>query len=818
MEILASAVGALLVEPCRALFTLLRAKLKNPFHFTANLRDLDAEMEGLIQRRDQLSERLRLIATAGLQEPSGVRDWLGNVNTLEARVRALKQDLASGPTNSERSCCLRCSKLSDHVAIRLAEARQLTTDGEILDGVIGPDPSIVRTEHMPAPDIEDQATASRNMANVMALLSREDVKRIGIWGMGGVGKTTLVQNINNKLSGSNSFDIVMWITVSNRYPLETESELTKVQNLIAKRLKLELPEERLETRTSQLHARLMMEKTFLLILDDVWNPIDLDRLGIPEPCVHRGGRIILTTRSYDVCSQMSDVTLKIEALNEDEAWSLFCKSAGEVATWKEIEPLAKAITKECGGLPLAINVVGASLKRKRMVEVWKDALNALHRSEPPIGSGIENKVYNPIKWSYDLLPDECIKSCFLFCCLFPDDYEIDVERLVRYWLAEGLLMGHHDIEEVINRGITIIETLKDRSLLEEGGKFMPAVKMHDIIRDVSIWISSLTKKDKCRSLVRFRIGIHKMGEDELLVKSYTRVSFMCNEISELPDALEECPTVSTLLLQENHMLEHIPDVFLPAFKSLKILDLSNCHGIKSLPPCLDQLVELRALLLQSCKSLETLPPVGGLAKLEELVISHTSLAALPQETTDSLLNWMEKLAKFQFYIGAPNIEFRMSDRYSTNRVIFKDIHAWGERMEWLFAYTNCINFSCLDGLDTMFQKLVANSDEVGCFDTVVFLDISAYTGFFGVGRNAKLDMLPNLEKICLNYVTNLSCASTLASQLGLRFSKLRYIRVKQVPTAEIFSLPRHRHYNTLTGKAPRHLHRILRAGGRNLQA
>ncbi|KAL0379755.1 UNVERIFIED_CONTAM: Disease resistance protein [Sesamum angustifolium] len=120
----------------------------------------------------------------------------------------------------------------------------------------------------------------------------------------------------------------MWITVSNRYQ-ETESELKKVQNLIAKRLKLELPEESIETRTSQLRARLLMEKAFLLILDDVWHPIDLDRLGIPEPQVLRGGKIILTARSSNICSQMADVTLKIEALNEDEAWRMFCKSAGE---------------------------------------------------------------------------------------------------------------------------------------------------------------------------------------------------------------------------------------------------------------------------------------------------------------------------------------------------------------------------------------------------------------------------------------------------------------------------------------------------------
>ncbi|KAL0379745.1 UNVERIFIED_CONTAM: Disease resistance protein [Sesamum angustifolium] len=738
MEVLASTVGALLAEPCRALFTFLRTKLKNPFHFSANLRHLDAEMEFLIQRRHQLSQRLQLVAQAGLQEPSGVREWLAKVDTLVARWRSLKQDLDSSARNSERSCCLRCSRLSDHVAIRLGEARQLKSDLETLDVMnIGPDPSIVTTEHMPAPTIEDQATASRNMAKVMDLLRREDVQRIGILGMGGVGKTTLVQNINNKLSGSDSFSIVMWITVSNRYP-ETESELKKVQNLIAKRLKLELPEESIETRTSQLRARLMMEKAFLLILDDVWNPIDLDRIGIPEPQVLRG----------------------------------------EVATWEEIQPLAKAITKECGGLPLAIIVVGASLKRKTVVEVWKAALNALRRSEPPIGSGLEDKVYNPIKWSYDLLPDECIKSCFLFCCLFPDDYEIDVRRLVRYWLAEGLLEDHHDIEEVMSRGITKMSAY-------------PLLGQE---------------------------GLEEMREDKPSVKSYNRVSFMGNEIRELPNALEECPTVTTLLLQKNRKLKHIPDDFLPAFKSLKILDLSGCRSIKSLPPCLDQLVELRVLLLESCKSLESFLQLEGLlnsnlsnledlylcgngqlkfvgeseeieAQLREIMslkrLSYLTIglgrSASTLETTDSLLNWMKKLNRFDFFIGEGESEYPWPRRMCNKTLFFTGIHLWGERIEWLFANTNYICFRGCEGLDTMFHKLVAFGDEVGCFDTVKSLVIKTYSGSFGVGSNAKLVMLPNLEDIFLIEVTNLSCASTLASQLGLKFSKLRFFHFYSCP-------------------------------------
>ncbi|KAL0397651.1 UNVERIFIED_CONTAM: Disease resistance protein [Sesamum calycinum] len=857
MEVVASVVGSLLAEPCRALFTFLRDKIRNPLHFTANLRALDKEMEDLMERRNQLREHLALSATAGIQAPSQVRDWLGQVNRLEDQVRSLKHDLALRAGNSACSYCLCCTNLSDQAAHRLGEARKLTSDGEFLQCMAGPDPSIVRSEYIPAPTIDDQATASRNMAKVMDLLSSKDVKRIGIWGMAGVGKTTLIKNINNKLTRpspvSDSFSIVIWITVSNKTQ-ETEFELKKVQQLIADRLKLTLTEESMETRAIRLHARLMMVKTFLLILDDIWDPIDLDLVGIPAPDVHKGGKLILTTRFSNVCLQMTDVTLKIEVLNEEEAWRLFCRSAGEVATSEEVEPLARSITKECAGLPLAIDVVGASLRGKIMIELWNDALNALRRSEPLIRGRIEDRVYNPIKWSYDVLPNECIKSCFLFSCLFPEDFQINVNTLVRYWLAEGLLEEHLDIEEVMDRGVAIIETLKDCSLLEHVDR--SAVKIHDVIRDVSVWISSSLERE-CKSLVRSGIGLHKMRKDELLIKSYKRVSFMDNQMRELPDALGECPTTSTLLLQRNKMLEEIPGKFLLAFKSLRILDLSECTSIKSLP-ALDRLTELRALLLDKCSNLETLPPVGGLAKLQVFVCSETRIATLPQgmekltslklldlsynrltvipvgtmsclsnlehldirgnsklkfigergyistqfeeilsnerlidlfidvdnsactlERTDTLLNRIKKLKRLELSIGLGHRPVKFpagSGGHFMKLVSLNDIHLWGERIEWLFASTHSITFTHCKGLSSMFEKLVANSNEVGCLDTLWRLNISNCADWVGVGSNAKFDMLPNLKDIYISTFTNMSCILDLALPLGLKLSRLRRIR------------------------------------------
>ncbi|KAL0429159.1 UNVERIFIED_CONTAM: hypothetical protein Sradi_0541900 [Sesamum radiatum] len=147
-------------------------------------------MEDLIQRRNQLREHLAMSAAAGLHShtPSQLRDWLGQVNRLEDQVHSLKDDLVLRARNSAFSVSLCCTNLSDQVARRLGEARKLSSDaGEFPqgEGMGAPDPSVIRTEYIPAPTIDDQPTSSRNMAKVMDLLSRQDVKSIGIWGMGG---------------------------------------------------------------------------------------------------------------------------------------------------------------------------------------------------------------------------------------------------------------------------------------------------------------------------------------------------------------------------------------------------------------------------------------------------------------------------------------------------------------------------------------------------------------------------------------------------------------------------------------------------------
>ena len=97
-----------------------------------------------------------------------------------------------------------------------------------------------------------------------------------------------------------------------------------------------------------------------------------------QPDVHKGSKIILITWFMEVCRKMmTDIEVKMVVLNDEEVWQFFSQKTGDVSHLEEIKPLAEVIAGECCGLPLAIIIVGAAMRRKAKVELWEDALKQL---------------------------------------------------------------------------------------------------------------------------------------------------------------------------------------------------------------------------------------------------------------------------------------------------------------------------------------------------------------------------------------------------------------------------------------------------------
>ncbi|KAI7989968.1 putative disease resistance protein [Camellia lanceoleosa] len=121
-------------------------------------------------------------------------------------------------------------------------------------------------------------TSARNMENVWKHVMDDEVRRIGIFEMGGIGKTTIMHHINNELlNEACNFDDVIWVTMSKAL------NIRNLQRQIAKALNFDLSSYRNETkRASKLYTMLFQKKRYVLILDDPWKAFPLNKVGIPN--------------------------------------------------------------------------------------------------------------------------------------------------------------------------------------------------------------------------------------------------------------------------------------------------------------------------------------------------------------------------------------------------------------------------------------------------------------------------------------------------------------------------------------------------------
>ncbi|KAF3968903.1 hypothetical protein CMV_007265 [Castanea mollissima] len=822
MEVVAAAVGALVTTTSQLLCSCVSSKTNTTFNLHSNLDAVVAEMKSLTDRIEEVKRETEAAEKEGKEIRAQVVTWLKDVETLQPRVNAIQGQMVNNKRPSR--CFLNCRKryrASREVEETLKEIKRLLLVAASFDsGVVYLTPVPRAVECIPGPSIQGQTTASKKLVEIRKALD-DGFKRIGIWGLGGVGKTTLVTNLNNQLreASTQPFGIVIWATVSKNLVINN------VQKQIAKRLNLvEEMDGDVQRMAIRLYERLEKEEKFLLILDDVWEEIDLDTLGVPVPEVHKGCKIILTSRLKEVCRTMTtDLDIKVEVLNDVEAWQLFCQKAGDVAHREEIKPLAEAIVKECCRLPLAIITVGAAMRKKTKVELWRHALKELQRSVPSIGR-IEAKVYKPLKLSYDSLQGNNIKSCFLYCCLFPEDFEIKINNLVQYWRAEGLIdVGQNWAN--MDEGISLIENLKDSCLLEEDpdGEF---VKMHDVVRDVAIWISS-SSKDGCKSLVRSGIGLREISAEEFSnSSSLDRVSFNYNNITRLPDCMIQCSKASTLLLQDNYTLDIVPEKFLQEFEALKVLDLSRT-SIRSLPHSLLQLRDLRVLLLSYCHNLEELPSLGTLTKLRELDLGSTCIANLPrgienlkslsvlesgfrfrlkgeedgQATFEELkssfnrlhylhiplngipwdkaedLSWINRISDLELHFPQPQGRSWLLS-IKNKRCSFEDLNLSSsqEWIGWFWGNSSSLALIKCTGLDEMLEDFIESDASFAGLKSLYIENCPTSLGQRG-GCAARCDLLPNLEKFRLYGMEKLNSISELAGHLGLRLNSLKSIEV-----------------------------------------
>nr|GMC52924.1 disease resistance protein At4g27190-like [Ipomoea batatas] len=221
MEAVAAIIGSALLEPFKALFRSIYAATKNRFKIRSNYNHLERDITLILALKSHLRSGLDDEQLHHLLPTTQVQDWLSKVEELENNFNSLHSTVTeSGITSDAASCSLHC-KLSNNIAKQIVKAKQLIEEGKPFENMIVGVPVARPVQYMEVTSIQGQPTASTNLAKMMDLLKSEEYKRIGVWGMGGVGKTTLVKNLNNQLTNDPTFNIVIWVVVSRNATVES---------------------------------------------------------------------------------------------------------------------------------------------------------------------------------------------------------------------------------------------------------------------------------------------------------------------------------------------------------------------------------------------------------------------------------------------------------------------------------------------------------------------------------------------------------------------------------------------------------------------
>ncbi|XP_031104027.1 disease resistance protein RPP5-like isoform X8 [Ipomoea triloba] len=458
---------------------------------------------------------------------------------------------------------------------------------------------------------------------------------LGLWGMGGIGKTTIARAAFERFSSA--FEGSCFLADVRKHGMEALQK--KLLSKVLKENSIYIDD---VDEGFQMIKKRLEWKRVLIVLDDVDHENQLNKLVGDGEWICNGSRVIITTRDKHLFTQFSVVVEphEVEKLDKEKAlelfsWHAFKKESPE----KGFEDLCTSFVAHASGLPLALKVWGSFLRGQTKQKMWENTLENI--KDIPEGEVIEM-----LKISYDRLGEEC-KNVFLdIVCFFRHEHR-------------------YIVEEVLNccklHPVTNISVLIDRCLLFESSRGY--IRMHDLIYEMGLNIAREKGRRRCRleDLEEDLEDEHKVVVEGLLL------SFDCDEdISPCIDSFKQMTKLKMLIVryQEEHYFcsseSHLKSIealketgitnYLPRsltvlkfpyypwsklffpmeMKKLTYLDLSASKYLLETPN-FTKMPNLMNLNLSDCKKLETIhPSIKNLKKLVKLNLSLCSnLAKFP---------------------------------------------------------------------------------------------------------------------------------------------------------------------------------------------
>eukprot|EP01018_Ginkgo_biloba_P036090 Gb_21493 [translate_table: standard] len=501
----------------------------------------------------------------------------------------------------------------------------------------------------------------------------KSVLTVGIWGMGGIGKTTLSKAIYNDIASM--FEAACFVSNVRETAKESNKGLTKLQmQILAGLLKFEFEVNSVDEGKVKMREHLGSKRA-LLILDDVDNREQLKALHV-EGCFGGGSRVIITTRDKHMLKlAWADEIYEAEGLEHNQALELFSWHAFlRVCPDKGYEDRSERVVKACKGLPLSLEVMGAHLYDKKDNPIfWDEALSRIE-------SVMEQDLYKTLKISIDGLHEEERQIFLDIACFF-----LGGERKVtaiEIWEALGLKTPHTAIMNLSMKSLIRVEL--GMAWVYNHCSMHEQFRMHDHLRDLGrqivakespedpckrsrLWHprdvrqvlreseeSSNLRRIKCcdfENVVPIKSSLALMKNMQFLWLE--NVQLIGQEKIQFPPKLKCLPLVGQEKIQFPPKLKCLQ---LVGHKRRRFLDLEfptppevgDCYDVLEFPTLPEGLVlanisrlsklrrisfnmnELKVLKVSYCKSLMELPGLGSLKYLTELKLWHCKeLAELP---------------------------------------------------------------------------------------------------------------------------------------------------------------------------------------------
>ncbi|KAF8686785.1 hypothetical protein HU200_043427 [Digitaria exilis] len=502
-----------------------------------------------------------------------------------------------------------------------------------------------------SPDESNKFVDIGGQAETFAKRLKEDehhFKVFSVVGFGGVGKTTLAMEVCQRLAVDFPYQAMVPVSQTFQPDRDLENLLKGIlqQVVTPKTDDGKGVKEEKAVGINELGAYLS-DKRYLIVIDDVWTTQAWEaieyKLAAAQTNNNCGGRIIVTTRIETVAEACSTASARqhcihhMEPLKLDDSKKLFLSKAfGKMdATYpEELTDVMDNILKKCSGIPLAIVSVANILAGYTSKDKWERVCKSMG-SEMVSHPTLEG-MRHIVALSYNHLPHE-LKRCMMYLSIFPEDYEIDKDRLVSRWIAEGLVPEKRGctLTEVAE---TYLDELVSRNMVvrrfDEIFRNVEWYRVHDVLLEVMV---SKSLESNFVSLLGEQYG-GVLYDDRI-----RRLSIQGSSSSlaiEHGMEVKHVRSLSMFQLQEGHkLLEN-----LDRFVLLRVLDLEGCWGVTDqhvLHAC--KLYLLRFLSFKSTQISKVPPQVKKLEHLQVLNLNDTCITDRGLSDNVTTLKKLERL-------------------------------------------------------------------------------------------------------------------------------------------------------------------------------